>query len=108
MSQNSDILAALPNFLTIDQIKELPTEQLQKKKTKINIIGFIGDHQRPIPTKGTDYKCSVEIKDYSNQYSNYGLKVNFFLPEHLMPRISDIPGDAILIRNATVRRILHF
>lgn len=68
----------------------------------VNVIGFVADFRPPFKTKGPDWKCSFEIKDYSNKDSSYGLKMDIFWPEHLMPQFSNLPGDAVLIRQARV------
>ncbi|ESZ94872.1 hypothetical protein SBOR_4748 [Sclerotinia borealis F-4128] len=92
---------ALPyGFDTVEYIKGieiLPNGNL--KKQFVHVIGFVMDYQPPIKTRGTDSKCSFQIKDYSSRFEKYGLRMSVFASEDKMPRIHN-PKDAVLIRNA--------
>ncbi|TGO13151.1 hypothetical protein BTUL_0076g00510 [Botrytis tulipae] len=90
-------------FHTIEQIKSfeiLPGGVI--KPQFVNVIGFVMDHQPPIQTKGTDFKCSFQIKDYSSRFERFGLRMSVFSTEDKMPRIRK-PKDAVLIRSAKVQ-----
>ncbi|QSZ36898.1 hypothetical protein DSL72_008988 [Monilinia vaccinii-corymbosi] len=92
---------ALPSgFDTVEDIKKieiLPNGNL--KKQFVNIIGFVMDYQPPMKTRGRDFKCTFQIKDYSSRREKFGLRMSVFAPEDKMPRIHN-PKDAVLIRNA--------
>ncbi|KAF7909406.1 uncharacterized protein EAF01_003124 [Botrytis porri] len=90
-------------FQTVAQIKSfeiLPGGVV--KPQFVNVIGFVMDHQPPIKTKGTDFKCSFQIKDYSSRFERFGLRMSVFSTEDKMPRIQK-PRDAVLIRSAKVQ-----
>ncbi|KAI9640219.1 hypothetical protein NHQ30_011457 [Ciborinia camelliae] len=105
--QNNDNVETTPlpmtlpvGFDTVQNIKQieiLPNGNL--KKQYVNVIGFVMDYQPPIKTRGTDSKCSFQIKDYSSRSEKHGLRMSIFAPEDKMPRIYN-PKDAVLIRNA--------
>ncbi|KAB8296686.1 hypothetical protein EYC80_002109 [Monilinia laxa] len=87
-------------FDTVENIKKLeilPNGNL--KKQFVNVIGFVMDYQPPMKTRGTDSKCSFQIKDYSSRLEKFGLRMSVFAPEDKMPQIHN-PKDAVLIRNA--------
>ncbi|KAH8805697.1 hypothetical protein F5884DRAFT_800255 [Xylogone sp. PMI_703] len=86
-------------FESIEDILNMPTPRL-KTGPLVNVIGFIKDHQPPIRSRGTDFKCSVEIKDKSVEYSQCGIKIHIFAPEDKMPLFSGAAGDALLVRKA--------
>ena len=103
-------------FLSIKQVQELPNEAL-KLGQMVNVIGFLKDVQPPCKTSGTgmlvtfsglqftdlgkDFKCTLEVLDWSVRYDPSGLKLNIFRPENQMPEFEG-PGDAVLVRNAKV------
>ncbi|PQE21190.1 telomere-binding alpha subunit central domain-containing protein [Rutstroemia sp. NJR-2017a BVV2] len=84
-------------FESIEQIKNMPSPRLVTKPF-VNVIGFVHDFQPPIKTRGTDFKCTMEIKDFSSRFETRGLKVNMFATEEKMPRVG--ARDAVLIRKA--------
>ncbi|KAF5877234.1 putative telomere-binding alpha subunit central domain-containing protein [Botrytis fragariae] len=90
-------------FQTVEQIKSfeiLPGGVV--KPQFVNVIGFVMDHQPPIQTKGTDFKCSFQIKDFSSRFERFGLRMSVFATEDKMPQIHK-PKDAVLIRSAKVQ-----
>ncbi|KAH7418995.1 hypothetical protein BKA64DRAFT_649839 [Cadophora sp. MPI-SDFR-AT-0126] len=97
-TQDSSPAEPLPSgFTTIADIKNLPNEQLVAK-VAVNVIGFVKDFMPPTRTRGTDFKCTIEIMDYSVQNETCGIQVTFFWPEDKMPIISG-PADIVLLRN---------
>ncbi|KAJ8069370.1 hypothetical protein OCU04_003024 [Sclerotinia nivalis] len=109
--QENDSITAIPKsemaipsgFHTVEQIKNLdilPGGTV--KKQFVNVIGFVMDYQPPIKTRGTDFKSSFQIKDYSSRSEKLGLRMSVFASEDKMPRIYN-PKDAVLIRNAKVQ-----
>jgi protection-of-telomeres protein 1 len=58
MSDSESLPTVLPEFKTIEEIQNLPNEDLQKKII-VSVIGFVKDFQPPVPTKGPGMKfCS--------------------------------------------------
>ena len=107
-----------PNFLTLEQIQQLSSDAV-RSGTLASVIGFVKDFQPAFKTrKGIclqtpntlvallknlkDYKCTLEIMDYSLRFETYGMKVTIFWPNR-----EDMPEfnlkDLVLIRNAKVR-----
>jgi hypothetical protein len=56
---DSESLPTVPlDFKTIQEIQNLPNEDLQRKII-VSVIGFVKDFQPPTPTRGTGMKiCS--------------------------------------------------
>jgi hypothetical protein len=104
-SSSVTVPVPLPGFLSIEEIRKLSTEHFRSGTPLVSVIGFVKDFRVPYQTKGTDFKCEFELKDFS---SPDGLKVIVFWKEELMPEISNA-GDAVLIRKAKVSSLhLHF
>ncbi|RFU30763.1 hypothetical protein B7463_g5584, partial [Scytalidium lignicola] len=103
LDDSSQVLASQrplpPDFESIEDILNMPSARL-KSGPLVNIIGFVKDYQPPIQSRGTDFKCTVEIKDKSTEYATCGIKIHIFLPEDMMPKFSGTVGDALLIRKA--------
>ncbi|RDL39800.1 uncharacterized protein BP5553_04140 [Venustampulla echinocandica] len=90
-----------PGFKSIREIKDMPNDQV-KKGTFVGVIGFLKDYQSPIQTRGTDYKCTLEIIDLSVKFEAFGMKINIFWPLKHLPSIFG-PSDVVLVRNAKVQ-----
>jgi protection-of-telomeres protein 1 len=52
MSDSKSLPAVPSGFKTIEEIQNLPNEDL-KKQILVSVIGFVKDFQPPVPTKGT-------------------------------------------------------
>lgn len=97
-TKDSSPVEHLPSgFTTIADIKNLPNEQLMAN-VAVNVVGFVKDFMPPTQTRGTSFKCTIEIIDYSVQSESYGIHISFFWPEEKMPTISG-PADVVLLRN---------
>jgi hypothetical protein len=58
MSDSKSLPAVPSGFKTIEEIQNLPNEDI-KNQIKISVIGFVKDFQPPVPTRGTGMKiCS--------------------------------------------------
>ncbi|SPQ22028.1 e42c71ff-b66e-4a2f-9b96-fda8cc3d8f9f [Thermothielavioides terrestris] len=69
----------------------------------VNVIGLVKDCQLPIPTSGTDYKCTLTLCDLSTEDGEqHGLKFVIFRPEASMPQVA--AGDVVLVTSARVQR----
>ncbi|KAL2075292.1 hypothetical protein VTL71DRAFT_235 [Oculimacula yallundae] len=94
---SSQVPALPPGFKTIEEIRDLPNDQLTRK-VLVSLIGMVKDFMPPTDTSGPDSKCSIELMDHSIQNDSYGIKVAVFRPREQMPRIAG-PGDVVLLRN---------
>lgn len=94
MTQNSSQPPELPpGFRSVDQIKSLPGRPL------VNFIGFLKDYRQPMkPFSGSDFKCTLELKDSYDQ----SIDLVIFWPEKSMPRQPSSAGCAVLLRNVKV------
>ena len=59
MSDSETVPTVPQGFKTIEEIQNLPNEDL-KKQILVSVIGFVKDFQPPVPTKGT----SMIIRSY--------------------------------------------
>jgi hypothetical protein len=55
MSNSESPPTVLPEFKTIEEIQNLPDEDLKKKKI-VSVIGFVKDFQPPVQTRGPGMK----------------------------------------------------
>lgn len=90
-----------PGFKTIEEIKNLPSDII-KAGLLVDVTGFIKDYQPPIETRGTDWKCTLEILDRSTQYENYGLKIVIFWPVKSMPAVTGAK-EIVVLRKGKVQ-----
>ncbi|KAI3325033.1 hypothetical protein HD806DRAFT_463729 [Xylariaceae sp. AK1471] len=67
----------------------------------VNVMGLVKDFQVPIPTNGTDYKCTVTIYDKSVEDDLVGLSVSIFRHPDNIPRPT--AGDVLVISSAKVQ-----
>ncbi|KAL2148779.1 hypothetical protein VTH82DRAFT_1926 [Thermothelomyces myriococcoides] len=90
--------AVPPNFV---QIKPILDEEVSPGDL-VNIIGVVKDCRLPIPTVGTDYKCTITLYDLSTDECNHDIDFVVFRPEAEMPKVS--AGDAVIATNVKVQR----
>jgi protection-of-telomeres protein 1 len=58
MSDSESVPTVPQGFKTIEEIQNLPNEDL-KKQILVSVIGFVKDFRPPVPTRGTSMKiCS--------------------------------------------------
>ncbi|KAJ8129529.1 hypothetical protein O1611_g4102 [Lasiodiplodia mahajangana] len=70
----------------------------------VNVIGLVKDYQAPIPTKGSDYKCTITLYDKSIEYDLAGLAVNVFRhPDEMSKVPQPRAGDVLVISSAKVQ-----
>ncbi|KAI1126076.1 hypothetical protein F5Y10DRAFT_245811, partial [Nemania abortiva] len=70
----------------------------------VNVIGLVKDYQAPIPTKGTDYKCTITLYDKSIEYDLAGLAVSVFRHPNEMSKVPQPrAGDVLVISSAKVQ-----
>ncbi|KAI0490914.1 hypothetical protein F4859DRAFT_27593 [Xylaria cf. heliscus] len=68
----------------------------------VNVMGLVKDYQVPIPTNGTDHKCTITIYDKSIEYDDlHGLAVSIFRSLDEMPKPT--AGDVLVINAAKVQ-----
>ncbi|KAL2357571.1 hypothetical protein BJ546DRAFT_836434 [Cryomyces antarcticus] len=66
----------------------------------IDVMGIVAEYFDPSPTKGTDWQLTFKIQDplFSETYSSMtGIRVKFFKPEHLLPKVRG-KGDVVILR----------
>ncbi|KAI1754597.1 hypothetical protein F4782DRAFT_493135 [Xylaria castorea] len=68
----------------------------------VNVMGLVKDYQVPIPTNGTDHKCTITIYDKSIELDDaLGLAVSIFRSLKEMP--NPTAGDVVVINSAKVQ-----
>ncbi|KUJ09981.1 uncharacterized protein LY89DRAFT_787664 [Mollisia scopiformis] len=98
---DSSALPLPPDFKSIEEINNMPSETI-KAGAMVNVIGFIKDFQPPVQTRGSDYKCTLEILDQSTQFEMHGLKIIIFWPLKSMPAVL-AARDIVLLRKAKLQ-----
>ncbi|KAJ4388595.1 hypothetical protein N0V93_006053 [Gnomoniopsis smithogilvyi] len=64
----------------------------------VSIVGVVKDYRLPLPTKGTDYKCTLTLCDTSTEYDNEDININIFRSETEMPKVE--AGDIVIVSMA--------
>ncbi|KAG7288706.1 hypothetical protein NEMBOFW57_005062 [Staphylotrichum longicolle] len=70
----------------------------------INVIGVVKDCRLPIPTHGSDYKCTLTLYDLSIEDENHGIRFVIFRPEADMPQVT--LGDVVVLTTVRVHKYL--
>ncbi|KAM7201451.1 hypothetical protein V8F33_003275 [Rhypophila sp. PSN 637] len=91
-------VASLPPKFT--ELRRILDESVTKGDL-INVIGMVKDCQLPIPTIGTDYKCTLTLFDLSTEDDGEGVSFNIFRPFDSMPDIS--ARDVIVVFQVKVQ-----
>ncbi|WQF79997.1 Putative protection of telomeres protein [Colletotrichum destructivum] len=68
----------------------------------LNVIGIVVDFQKPIPTKGGDYKARIRLFDMSVSGENRDIALDIFRPSSQMFEVG--AGDIIVIHQAKCQR----
>ncbi|KAK1779043.1 hypothetical protein QBC45DRAFT_412564 [Copromyces sp. CBS 386.78] len=68
----------------------------------VNVIGILKDCRAPVPTHGSDWKCTLTISDLSIEDEPAGVELVIFRPEVRMPEVG--AGDVIVVLSAKVQR----
>ncbi|KAK3325692.1 hypothetical protein B0H66DRAFT_637089 [Apodospora peruviana] len=68
----------------------------------VNVVGLIKDCRLPMPTRKTDYKCTLTFYDISTQEEGKSIDLVIFRPEAEMPQVA--ARDVVMIFNAKVQR----
>ncbi|GAB1314037.1 Protection of telomeres protein 1 [Madurella fahalii] len=66
-----------------------------------NVIGLVKDCRLPTATKGTDFKCTLTLKDLSIEDDNDSIEFNIFRPEPDMPQVT--AADVVLLTKVKVQ-----
>ncbi|KAI1005516.1 hypothetical protein K3495_g2703 [Podosphaera aphanis] len=96
MAHHSPELKVPNGFHTLQQLEEIRCTR--SGKLGLSVIGLVKRFQPSKPTRGSDYKCSVEIADYS---MTSGVKFSMFWPLNHMPKDLS-PGDAVIISRVNI------
>ncbi|KAK1836247.1 hypothetical protein QBC39DRAFT_423094 [Podospora conica] len=74
--------------------------------TLVSVIGLVADCQLPMPTNGSDYKCTLTLCDLSSQSSSDGIVLNIFRPEASMPKVpyEKVYKYVVVVHSAKVQR----
>ncbi|KAL2753904.1 hypothetical protein ACRALDRAFT_2028444 [Sodiomyces alcalophilus JCM 7366] len=87
-----------PGFVSAQDILEGPVRPGQF----VNFIGLVKDCRLPVPTSGTDYKCSLTLYDLSTENMGSDLVLNIFRPQPMMPEVG--AGDVIVMLSTKVQQ----
>ncbi|ROT40866.1 hypothetical protein SODALDRAFT_349012 [Sodiomyces alkalinus F11] len=87
-----------PGFIPARDILEGPA----KPRQFVKVIGLVKDYRLPVPTSGSDYKCSLTLYDLSTENDGGDLVLNVFRPREMMPEVG--PGDVIVLLSAKVQQ----
>lgn len=97
MSSNKTELEVPSGFFTVEQLQTLSSREAENNRL-VSVIGHIKDFQPPIKTRGSDWKCTLEIADHSIQSNSLGIKVVLFWPLENMPSESAVADIAVISR----------
>ncbi|TKA81109.1 hypothetical protein B0A49_01761, partial [Cryomyces minteri] len=71
----------------------------------IDVMGIVVEYFDPSPTNGTDWQLTFKIQDplFSETYSSMaGIRVKFFKPENLLPKVRG-KGDVVILRRIKLK-----
>ncbi|KAI0119887.1 hypothetical protein GGR51DRAFT_495490 [Nemania sp. FL0031] len=89
-----------PGYMSIHDI----LAQMAAVGKLVNVIGLVKDYQAPIPTKGSDYKCTITLYDKSTEYDLAGLALSVFRhPDEMSKVPQPRAGDVLVISSAKVQ-----
>ncbi|KAH6648849.1 telomere-binding alpha subunit central domain-containing protein [Truncatella angustata] len=86
------------------KIQDILNDEIQKGRF-VSVIGLVKDMRAPMPTNGTDWKCTLTLMDKSTEDDDRGLIFNIFWPQEDMP--NPTVGDVILVYSTKVYEWAH-